>query len=162
MRNSIGLVCLIFSLFIFNNEVAKAQNTEKINWINFNQLNDSISIKPKKVFVSFYADWCTFCKEMDESTFKSKDVIERLNNEYYAVKMNIETKDTVVFGGQTFVNKRYKKVNPVHEIALLLASRKNKAFSLPAFILLDENFLAKSRYFQFLDAKSLISILETN
>ena len=109
--------------------------------------------------MSFYADWCTFCKEMDERTFLNKDIIKTLNNDYYAVKMNIETRDTIVFGGQTFVNKRYKKVNPIHEIALLMGSRKNKPFSLPVLIFLDEKFIAKSRYFQFLDANTMLTIL---
>lgn len=153
------IISLLIAVFFFANIAAKAQIKEKINWINFNQLNDSISLKPKKVFVSFYADWCTFCKEMDETTFLDKSVIKTLNKDYYAVKMNVETRDTIIFGGQTFVNKRYKKVNPVHEIALLMASRKDKPFSLPAFILLDEKFIAKARYFQFLDSKNLISIL---
>lgn len=159
MKRSKIIISLLIGIFLFNNTAAKAQKKEKINWINFNQLSDSLTVKPKKVFVSFYADWCTFCKEMEESTFLNKNVIETLNNDYYAVKMNIETRDTIVFGGQTFVNKRYKKVNPIHEIALLMGSRKNKPFSLPAFILLDEKFIAKSRYFPFLDSNTLISIL---
>ncbi len=96
---------------------------------------------------------------MDERTFLNKDIIKTLNNDYYAVKMNIETRDTIVFGGQTFVNKRYKKVNPIHEIALLMGSRKNKPFSLPVLIFLDEKFIAKSRYFQFLDANTMLTIL---
>ncbi len=159
MKKSITLITLLFATFLFYHKDVKAQKKEKINWINFNQLNDSLTVKPKKVFVSFYANWCTFCKEMDESTFLNEDVASILNKEYYAVKMNIETRDTIIFGGQTFVNKRYKKVNPIHEIAILMGSRKNKPFSLPVFILFDEKFIAKSRYFQFLDANSLLTIL---
>lgn len=159
MKNSITLISLLLSTFLLYSKDAKAQRIEKINWINFKQLNDSLSINPKKVLVSFYADWCSFCKEMDESTFLNKEVIDLLNSNYYAVKMNIETRDTIIFGGQIFTNKRYKKVNPVHEIALLMGSRKNKPFSLPVFILLDEKFIAKSRYFQFLDTKAMLTIL---
>jgi len=136
-----------------------AQASEQINWISFSQLNDSLKTNPKKVFVNFYADWCTYCKEMDRTTFTNKKVIEILNKDYYAVKMNIESRDTVLFGDQTFVNKRYKRVNPVHEIALLMAGRKNKPFSLPAFVFLDEKFIATARYFQFLDASSMVNIL---
>lgn len=159
MKKCILLTSLLFTILFFYHTDTKAQKLEKVNWINFNQLNDSLTTRPKKVLVSFYADWCTFCKEMDKTTFLDKNVVNILNSDYYAVKMNIETRDTIIFGGQTFINKRYKKVNPIHEIALLMASRKNKPFSVPALILLDEKFIAKSRYFQFLDANTLISIL---
>lgn len=136
-----------------------AQTSEKINWISFSQLNDSLKVKQKKVFVDFYADWCATCKKMDGSTYLNDSVIKKLNRDYYAVKMNVETSDTITFGNQVFVNKRVKRVNPVHDIALLLASRKNKPFSLPVIVLFDENFAATARYFQFLDATSLNNIL---
>jgi thioredoxin-related protein len=141
------------------NSYAPAQTPQKVNWISFSQLSDSLQLKPKKVFIGFYADWCTYCKEMERTTFTDAKVIDLLNHEYYAVKMNIESRDSIVFGGQTFVNNRLKKLRPIHEIALLMAGRKDKPFSLPAFVLLNENFIATARYFQFLDSISMLSIL---
>jgi thioredoxin-related protein len=138
---------------------ALAQSAQKVNWISFSQLNDSLKTNPKKVFVDFYADWCTYCREMDRTTFTDEKVIAILNKDYYAVKMNVESRDSIVFGGQTYVNKRTKKLNPVHDIALLMAGRKYSPFSLPAFVLLDDEFSATARYFQFLDVNSLVSIL---
>ena len=159
MKNLISLITFISLLFIATISV-NGQSNEKINWISFNQLNDSLKVNPKKVFVGFYADWCLYCKEMDRTTFQDDDVIKELNENYYAVKMDIETEEKITFGNQTFVNKRVKKVNPVHEIALLLASRKNKPFSLPAYLLFNENFEAKARYFQYLDSPALLKIIE--
>ena len=151
---------LLLLFFLFGGNFADAQTSaEKINWISFSQLNDSLLIKPKKVFVNFHADWCLYCKEMERTTFQNPEVIKTLNEEYYAVKMNVESKEIIQFGDQTFSNKRIKKLNPVHELLLLLASRKNKPFSLPAFFIFDENFVARSRYFQFLDEVALFKIL---
>ncbi|QOW10240.1 DUF255 domain-containing protein [Kaistella flava (ex Peng et al. 2021)] len=151
---------IIIILFFASSTILYGQSSEKIRWISFNQLNDSLQVSPKKVFVNFYADWCVYCKEMERTTFKNDEVIKELNGNYYAVKMNIETDEEIIFGNQTFINKRIKKVNPVHEIALLLASRKGKPFSLPAYLVFDENFVARSRYFQFLDAPALLKILQ--
>ena len=159
MKNSISLITLVLLLFNATFSV-KGQSKEKINWISFNQLNDSLKTQPKKVFVDFYADWCLYCKEMNRTTFQDDLVIKELNENYYAVKMNIETEEEITFGGQTFVNKRAKKMNPVHEIALLLASRKNKPFSLPAYLVFNENFEAQARYFQYLDSSALLKIIE--
>lgn len=155
-RNRFYLI-FIFGLLSF--KICSGQTHSKINWINFNQLNDSLKLKQKKVFVDFYADWCMYCKEMDRTTFQNAEVIKELNTNYYAVKMNVESGETIIFGDQTFINKKIKRVNPVHEIALLLASRKDHPFSLPAYVLFDENFMAKTRYFQFLDSDALLKIL---
>lgn len=151
---------LISLLYFASTTNLYGQQKEGINWISFNQLNDSLKVHPKKVFVNFYADWCVYCKEMDRTTFQNKEVIKQLNENYYAVKMNIETEEKIIFGGQTFVNNRIKKVNPVHEIALLLASRKNKPFSVPAYLVFNEKFEAEARYFQYLDVSALLKIIE--
>ena len=137
-----------------------AQNKERINWINFEQLEDSLATRPKKVFISFHADWCAYCKKMDKATFKNPAVVSQLNSNYYAVKMDAESTDTIIFGGQSFSNTEVgKKRNPTHQIPLLLASRADEPFTLPAMLLLDEGFKVKQRYFEYLSPKELERIL---
>ncbi len=147
-------------VFLCFSNVTSAQ-TEKIKWISFEQLDDSLSIKPKKVFISFYADWCVYCKKMDRSGFQDTDVISRLNESYYAVKMNAESTEEIEFDGKIFRNLEIgKKRRPNHQLALLLASRKNYPFTLPATITLDENFSVTYRYFEYLSPKDLKEILK--
>lgn len=148
---------LIWTLFC---SVKVNSQEEKINWINFEQLEDSLAIKPKKVFISFYADWCVYCKKMNKVAFKDSNIINLLNTKYYAVKMNAESKDTIIFDGKKYANNQLKKSRrPTHEIPLLLASKKGKAFTLPVNIILDKNFKLKNRYFEYLSTKKLLLIL---
>ena len=144
----------------FSYQESTAKQDEQINWITFEQLSDSLISKPKKVFIDFYADWCQQCKNMQKNVFTDTNVINELNNNYYSVKMNVETNDTIVFGDQIFVNERRDKRNPVHQIPLLMASRTDKPFSLPAMVIFDENFSPIARYFQFIDAEQLLLILK--
>ncbi len=156
-KSAVILLCLV-TLFSFHRGQAQ-ENT--IRWLSFEQLEDSLALKPKKVFVDFYADWCAYCKKMDKAAFKDSKVISRLNSEYYAVKMNTETTDTIRFGGETFINRQKgKKRNPTHEIPLLLASRENYPFSLPAMVVLNEKFEVINRYFEYLSPKQLYKALE--
>ena len=159
----VGLIKKVIWLIIFMvSQNSFAQTGEAINWLGFQQLNDSLKIKPKKVFINFYAEWCIYCKEMERTTFTDTDLAKIFKDDFYAVKMNIESTDTIKFGGQIFVNKRSKRINPVHEIPLLMATQINKPFSLPAFVLLDENFTAVGRYFQFLSAEELVFLLHNS
>ncbi|MEB3344508.1 thioredoxin fold domain-containing protein [Aquimarina gracilis] len=137
-----------------------AQKNDTINWINFEQLDDSLAIKPKKVIISFYADWCVYCKKMDRVVFTKPKIIEKITKEYYAVKMNAESKDSVYFDGTIFTNKGHlTSRNSIHEIPILLASREGYPFSLPAIIFLDENFKVRKRYFEYMSPKKLLSSL---
>ena len=154
------IIWMFVCLFNVVSSITYAQANNAIQWISFEQLHDSLKVHPKKVFIDFYANWCAPCLKMDEIAFKDPKVIHKLNNDYYAVKMNVETTDTIVFGQQSFINKRANKRNPVHEIPLLLASRKDAPFTLPAMVLMDSKFNAQARYFQYLNAEQLLSILE--
>ena len=145
--------------FLFLPKDISAQEDE-IRWLGFEQLEDSLAIKPKKVFIDFYADWCAYCKKMDKAAFKDSKVVSKLNDDYYAVKMNAESTDSIQFGGEWFINEQLgKSRNPTHQIPLLLASRENRPFSLPAMVLLNENFEVTDRHFEYLSPKQLLSIL---
>ena len=149
---------LFYFLLIFaGNAFAQAE----ISWLSFEQLEDSLQQEPKPVFIYFYADWCAYCKKMDRHAFKNPEVIQQLSNEFYAVKMNAESTDTIRFEGVTFYNEEVgEKRNPTHQLAKLLASRKKQAFSLPAIILLDKNFNLLEREFSYLTSEALLGFLE--
>lgn len=150
---------VIFMVFLVRPNLVAQHN--EIKWMTFEQLEDSLAIKPKKVFIDFYADWCVYCKKMQEATYNNPAVIAKLNTEYYAVKMDAESTVSITFEGQMYKNKEYgKKRNPVHEIPLLLASRDGLPFSLPAIVILDENFQITNRYFEYVSPKRMLKILE--
>ena len=133
---------------------------ESVRWMDFGQLEDSLAQRPKKVFIDFYADWCAYCKKMDRAAFRDAAVVAKLNAEYYAIRMNAETTDTITFEGRQYINRDFgKKRNPVHEIPRLLASREGVPFTLPAIVLLDESFRVKRRFFQYIPPKRMLEIL---
>ena len=41
---------------------------------------------------------------MDATTFKQKAIVEYMNQKYYAVKFDAETRDTINFNGHSFIN----------------------------------------------------------
>ena len=132
-----------------------------VRWLSFKQLEDSLEIRPRKVFIDFYASWCAYCRKMDRVAFRDPEVVRKLNSEYYAVRMDVESRDTIVFGGQPYTNPESgKKRRPVHEIPRLLASREGFPFSLPAIVILDKNFRVQNRYFEYLSPKKMREILE--
>ena len=140
-----------------------AQQQEKVQWLSFEQLEDSLAVKAKKVYIDFYAAWCGYCKKMDRVAYRDPQVIDLLNLEYYAVKMNADTKDTIIFGGDQFINEQIgKSRRPTHQIPLLLASREGQPFSLPAIVILNAEFKLEERFFEYMDAKQLLNFLQAH
>jgi len=79
----------------------KAQ--DKIEWMKFEEAVKANDFSPKMLFVDVYTDWCGWCKKMDKDTFTDSKVIEYINANFYAVKLNAEdTSRTFNFMGKEY------------------------------------------------------------
>ena len=151
---------LLLYIFLLISCVNAFAQTE-IDWLNFEQLEVKLKEEPKPILIYFYADWCAYCKKMDRHAFKDQKVIELLAKDFYAVKMNAETKDTLVFDGARFINDEVETHrSPTHQLAKLLASRNDQAFSLPALILLNKDFKVIDRKFSYLTSDRMLELLK--
>ncbi|UCS91785.1 thioredoxin family protein [Echinicola marina] len=151
-------VLILAFIFTFQCSYSHAQEAS-IHWISFEQLEDALELKPKKVFIDFYTDWCSYCKKMDKKVFTKAEVIEKINKEYYAVKMDAETQDSIRFDGQVFINRQSSTRRPgIHDLALLLANR-NGQFAPPSMLIMSPEFKILDRRFEYLYSEQLLEWL---
>lgn len=151
-----------FLLFVCFNPVLSltAQENIRVNWLSFGQLSDSLSQHPKPTILFFETDWCVYCKKMEKEVFANKELAELINKDFYAVQMDAESTDTIHFDGRIFRNSVSKKRRgSYHELAELLAQQPG-GFSAPVLLVLDENFITRGRYFEYLDSRRLLQILK--
>jgi thioredoxin-related protein len=76
--------------------------TLKIKWIGIEEALKKQKNKKKPIFVDVYTDWCKYCKVMDTTTYRNKEIITYLNKNFYAAKMNPEKKGSLVYEGKRY------------------------------------------------------------
>jgi thioredoxin-related protein len=106
---------------------------KKVNWMGFTDAVKASEKEPRKIFIDVYTDWCGWCKVMDNKTFTDTAIIRILNNKYYPVKLNAETKESITFKNYKFDYKAEYKAN---ELAVALL---NGQLSYPSLVLLTED-----------------------
>ncbi|MFO7708602.1 MAG: DUF255 domain-containing protein [Desulfobacterales bacterium] len=62
--------------------------TEKIEWHTYQAGMARSGMENKKVFLHFYADWCTYCVEMERKTFQNPTVIAALNRNFIPIRVD--------------------------------------------------------------------------
>jgi thioredoxin-related protein len=125
-----------------------------IRWMSFEEAVKASDANPKKIFIDVYTDWCGWCKRMDAGTFSDSSVIAYMNANFYAVKLNAETRDTILFRENAFVYKPEYKAN---EIALSLLNGK---MGYPSFVVLDERFAIMRTLSGYQQVDELLSSLQ--
>jgi thioredoxin-related protein len=68
------------------------KNAEAIEWLTLEEAYERNKKEPRKIFVDVYTDWCGWCKRMDRDTFADPEVAAYVKENYYAVKLNAESK----------------------------------------------------------------------
>jgi len=126
----------IYSLLFLCPLFSFAQETQsEIEWMSWTEAMEANAKNPKKIYVDLYTKWCGYCKKMDNTTFKDQEVIQAMNEDFYAVKFDAEQKDPIEFMGHTFTYEKAGK-RGVHMLAYSLTSGK---LAYPTFVLLDED-----------------------
>ncbi|MBC7688713.1 MAG: DUF255 domain-containing protein [Aquabacterium sp.] len=90
---------------------------EKIQWLTMAEMHAAYSKNPRPILVDVYTSWCGWCKVMDKQTYSNDKVAAYINEKYYAVKFDAESKDSVEWNGKKYgYNEKYK----VNDVAMYL------------------------------------------
>jgi thioredoxin-related protein len=123
----------LFTLLLLGCTKPEAQD---IHWMTWEEAVAANTKQPKKIFVDVYTDWCGWCKKMDVSTFKEPAIVDMMNKNFYAVKLNAEQKESIVWQNQEFKWMPGGR-NGAHKLAYELLDGQ---FSFPSFVMLDSEF----------------------
>ena len=116
MKKYPGLSLIIIALFSSMAFINPPK--EKVNWMNFAEMQAAYAKQPKPILVDLYTDWCGWCKVMEKSTYGNEKVAAYINQHYYAVKFNAESRQKVMFNGKEYGYNESMKTN---DLALLLS-----------------------------------------
>lgn len=129
--------------------------TVKIEWLTLEEALEKSKTDKRKIFIDVFTDWCGWCKRMDQSTFVDPTVVQYLNDNYYAVKLNAEQQQDITFNNKTYHFKK-NGARGYHELA---AELLNNRLSFPTVVFLDESSKVIQPIPGYLEAAKLETIL---
>jgi len=105
----VALICIAVAGVIIHNRInggeaveAAPGKTDKagqknpgIQWKAYHEGLQLAKSSNKHVFLYFHADWCTYCKKMEATTFMDKIIKAHLNEHFISIQVDTE-KDTEI------------------------------------------------------------------
>lgn len=120
----------------FRTEEVKSDITPVVlKWYTIEEaqkLSDSI---PRRIFIDFSTSWCGWCKKMDAETFANPVIAKYMNENYYCVKFDAESRDTITFNGQKYANRGGANQRSAHDFAITVLRGQ---LSYPSYAIFDK------------------------
>ncbi len=87
LKTIVGTMCLALATFWVTVWIMQGPG---IAWHSYSEevLRQAVEQK-KPVIIDFYADWCTPCRELEETTFHNPVVVQQAQMDYIMIKVNV-------------------------------------------------------------------------
>ena len=104
-------------LFAFSCADKPAANEEKLKWMTLQEAKVAMQKEKRPILIDLYTDWCGWCKVMDKKTYTNEKVIAYLQQKFYPVKLDAETREALEWENKTY---RFNSSYHTNDLAVYL------------------------------------------
>ena len=104
MTRLVVLILALTPIFTF----AQGEPKLEIDWIPLEKAKKYAKKYDKNILIYFYKKDCPYCDEMNKETLIDITVVNLINNNFFPVKINTRTKDTINYNGNAYSNQQFE------------------------------------------------------
>ena len=124
------------SIFILSYFKAQTEKDGLVNWLSIKEAQQKNKEVQKPFIIDVYTDWCGWCKHMMKTTYSNAGIANYINSNFYPVKFDAETKDTIEYNGKIYKPTSKEPKTP-HELAIKFLGT---SLSYPSTMFVTNNF----------------------
>ncbi len=108
----VTVIFLFVALGLISKGFGQSENAG-IKWVSISEAEALSKKNPRKILIDVYTDWCGWCKRLDATTYKDPNIVKLVNENFYAVKLNAESKDKIVYKDQEYTYDPARRINSI-------------------------------------------------
>ncbi len=149
------ILLIVSVVFIFSfHSYGQVYNSD-IKWMSIEEALDKQNEEPRKILIEVYTKWCKVCHKLDQLSLSQQHIAEYINENYYPVKFDAESKAPIYFMGQKYDFKNEGSTG-YHTFAYKITHGK---LNYPSLVFMDEDLRVIQSINGFQSPSKLIRIL---
>ncbi len=148
---------IIFICILTGFLAGPVMSQDAVQWTSLDSLPKLVEKEPRPILIFIHTDWCKVCAMQEKTTFHDEQVIKKLNQAFYAVKLNAETKEDLQFANRTYHYKSTGNDTGIHELAEILAIRMGMV-SYPTTVILSPQFELREKLIGLQSAQDILDV----
>lgn len=96
----------LVSVLIISSGLTKLTEEGAVEWKTISDAQELSKADGKSIIIDFTADWCGWCKVMDKNTFSDPTVADYMNEHFYAVRLDYDSKEVFEFFGEKYTARQ--------------------------------------------------------
>lgn len=142
MKKLVILLLAIMPLFV----LSQGSERNTINWLKLNEAKELAKKYDSKILIFFYKKNCPYCDKMKNETLSDPSIISMINNNFFPVKIDSRTKDTIIYNGIAYGNQqpassgRYDWRHDFYAEVAAFDRNGTSQITTPAIVIFNENF----------------------
>ncbi|MBY5957036.1 DUF255 domain-containing protein [Membranicola marinus] len=149
------LLSVLAVFFITFQASGQQQYKSNIHWYTIDEAMDLQQKEPRKLLIEVYTSWCKVCHKLDQLSLSQEHIAKYINDNYYPVKFDAESKSTIYFLGQKYEYKN-EGSSGYHSFAYKITHGK---LNYPSLVFMDEDLRVIQSINGFQSPSKLIRIL---
>lgn len=120
----------------------------QIKWYTLDEALTAAKKEPRPILVDLYTTWCHYCKKLDKETFTNGVITKYINSKFYAVKIDAETRENILYKDSTFKAIPNKRTHPIAEYLVSQAGNNRLAYPTIVYLAADGQVLTSIAGYQ--------------
>ncbi|MCS7028186.1 MAG: DUF255 domain-containing protein [Bacteroidia bacterium] len=102
----LGLVSMGFMMY----KTSGIDDKPLVRWYDFNEGLKVAKEQNKHIMIDVYTEWCGWCKKLDKITYRDKEVVEILEKDFIAIKLDPELPNVYYdYAGKQYTGKQLER-----------------------------------------------------
>lgn len=94
-------------ILLFTTQTQVFAQQKSFTWYSMEEAQQKASEEQKKVLVYAEAQWCGYCKKMNNNVFPKQAVQDSILKYYYPVRIDVESDKKMQFNGETMTQRQF-------------------------------------------------------